>query len=94
MGYSGDWTSDVSGMDRTVTLSVGERFHLKTGKDRIAYAGMPSEDVYSIVQMKQSGQGGYAWNLYFSRRKQDITIDGVNLYVENVTPEEIRFRVQ
>jgi hypothetical protein len=81
-------------MDKTVALAVGEGFHLKMGKDRITYAGMPSEDVYSIVQMKQSGQGGFAWNLYFPRRKQDITIDGVNLYVENVTPEEIRFRVQ
>ena len=84
----------MSGMDRTVTLSVGERFHLKTGKDRIAYAGMPSEDVYSIAQIKASGYQGYSWNLYFSRRKQDIIIDGVNLYIENVTPEEIRFRVQ
>jgi hypothetical protein len=84
----------VSGMDRTVTLSVGEGFHLKTGRDRIFYAGMPSEDVYSIVQIKASGYQGYSWNLYFPRRKLDITIDGVNLYVENVTPEEIRFRVQ
>ena len=81
-------------MDRTVTLAVSERFHLKRGKDRIAYAGMPSEDVYSIVQIKASGYQGYSWNLYYPRRKQDITIDGVNLYVENVTPEEIRFRVQ
>ena len=82
------------GMDKTVVLAVGEGFHLKRGNDRIAYAGMPSEDVYSIVQIKASGYQGYSWNLYFPRRKQDIIIDGVNLYVENVTPEEIRFRVQ
>jgi hypothetical protein len=81
-------------MDKTVVLAVGEGFHLKTGRDRIFYAGMPSEDVYSIVQIKASGYRGYSWNLYFPRRKLDITIDGVNLYVENVTPEEIRFRVQ
>ena len=81
-------------MAETVTLVVGQGFHLKRGKDRIAYAGMPSEDVYSIAQIKASGYQGYSWNLYFPRRKQDITIDGVNLYVENVTPEEIRFRVQ
>ncbi|UCB42829.1 MAG: hypothetical protein JSV77_10340 [Dehalococcoidales bacterium] len=81
-------------MDKIVTLTVGEGFHLKRGKDRIAYAGMPSEYVYSIVQIKASGYQGYSWNLYFPRRKQDITIDGVNLYVENVTPEVIRFRVQ
>jgi hypothetical protein len=55
---------------------------------------MPSEDVYSIAQIKASGYQGYSWNLYFSRRQLDITIDSVNLYVENVTPQEIRFRVQ
>jgi len=81
-------------MAETVTLVVGQGFHLKRGKDRIAYAGMSSEDVYSIAQIKASGYQGYSWNLYFPRRKQEITIDGVNLYVENVTPEEIRFRVQ
>ena len=81
-------------MDKTVTLAVGESFHLKRGKDRITYAGMPSEDVYSIVQIKSSGYQGYSWNLYFPRRKQEITIDGINLHIENVTPEEIRIRVQ
>ena len=81
-------------MDKTITLTIGESFHLKMGKDRIAYAGMPSADVYSIVQIKTSGYRGYSWNLYFPRRKQDIIIDGVNLYIENVTPEEIQFRVQ
>ena len=81
-------------MDKTIVLAAGEGFHLKRGRDRIFYAGMPSEEVYSIVQVKTSGYRGYSWNLYFPRRKQDITIDGVNLYVENITPEEIRFRVQ
>lgn len=80
-------------MGKTVVLAVGEGFHLKRGKDRIVYAGMPSEDIYSIVQIKASGYQGYSWNLYFPRRKLDITIDGVDLYIENVTPEEIRFRV-
>jgi len=82
-----------SSMGKTVVLAIGEGFHLKRGKDRIVYAGMPSEDVYSIVQIKASGYQGYSWNLYFPRRKHDIIIDGVNIYVENVTPEEIRFRV-
>ncbi|HEY33031.1 MAG TPA: hypothetical protein G4O10_08000 [Dehalococcoidia bacterium] len=81
-------------MDKTITLSIGERFHLKRGKDHIAYAGMSSEDVFSIVQIKTSGYRGYSWNLYFPKRKQDVTIDGVDLYIENVTPEEIRVRVQ
>jgi len=54
---------------------------------------MVSEDVYSIVQRKAFGYQGYAWNLYFQKRQQNITIDGVNISVENVTTEEIRLRV-
>ena len=75
-------------------LQVGQIFHLRAGKDRIIYAGMPSENVYSIAQMKQSGYQGFGWNLFFPRRRQTITIDGVNLYVENVTPDEITLRVE
>ncbi len=79
-------------MENTVVLYVGQDYHLKRGKDRITYAGMPSEDVYSIVQRKTVGYQGFSWNLYFPRRKRDI-IDGVSLQVENVTPDEISFRV-
>ena len=80
-------------MQEAVVLAVGQGYHLRRGKDRITYAGMPSEDAYSIVQIKASGYQGFSWNLYFPKRKRDITIDGVNLYVESVTPEEIRLRV-
>jgi hypothetical protein len=78
----------------TAVLQVGQIFHLRTGKDRIIYAGMPSENVYSIAQMKQNGYQGYGWNLFFPKRRQNITVDGVNLYVESVTPDEIRLRVE
>ncbi len=81
-------------MTEPVTLAVGEDFHLRRGKDHIAYAGMPSDNVYSIVQKKANGYQGYAWNLFFPKWRQEITIDGVNIFVENVTPEEIRFRVR
>ena len=81
-------------MDRATVLAVGEPFHLKRGKDWIVYAGMPTEDVYSIVQIKASGYQGYSWNLFFQKRHQHITIDGVNIAVENVIPEEIRFRLE
>ncbi len=78
---------------KSVVLPVGEDFHLRRGKDHIIYAGMPSEGVYSIVQVKASGYQGYAWHLYYPRSRQDITIDGVNISVERVTPEEIELRV-
>jgi hypothetical protein len=81
-------------MDRSVVLSVGDRYKLGLGKDRIVYAGMPSEKVFSIVQMKwEFLYRGYSWNLYFSKNQGTIRIDGVNIVVENVTPDEIRLRV-
>ncbi len=78
---------------KPVVLAVGERHHLKRGKDHIIYAGMPSESVYSIVQIKASGYQGYAWHLYYPKKRQEITLDGVRIYIEKVTPEEIEIRV-
>ncbi len=80
-------------MLRPIVLPVGKGVHLRQGKDHIYYAGMPSESVYSIVQKKAAGYQGYAWNLFFPRRQQDITIDGVSIFVENVTPGEITLRI-
>ncbi len=80
-------------MVEPVVLSVGESVHLRQGKDHIFYAGMPSENVYSIVQKKASGYQGHAWNLFFPKKQQEITIDGVNIFVENVTPGEITLRI-
>ena len=81
-------------MDRSVVLSVGDDYHLRFGKDRIVYAGMPSEKVYSIVQRKwEFFYRGYAWNLFYPKEQSKIVIDGVNILVENVTPDEIRLRV-
>ena len=84
-------------MDNLVVLSVGDTYHLRSGKDHIIYAGMLSDRVYSIVQRKRKfapyAAWGYAWNLFYPKRKSEITIDGVNVFVENVTPDEIRLRV-
>ena len=81
-------------MDNSVVLSVGDTYHLRSGKDRIVYAGMPSEKVFSIVQMKwEFLYRGYSWNLFFPIVQSKIRIEGVNILVENVTPDEIRLRV-
>ena len=81
-------------MDNSVTLSVGDTYHIRVGKDRIVYAGMPNEDVFSIVQVKwEFFYRGYSWNLYFPKGQSTIRVDGVNIQVENVTPEEIRLRM-
>ena len=81
-------------LDNSIILSVGDVCRLKWGKDRIVFAGMPSEKVYSIVQMKwEFFYRGYSWNLYFSKGQSKIRIDGVNILVDSVTPEEIRLQV-
>jgi hypothetical protein len=81
-------------MNDLITLSIGEDFHLRRGKDHIVYAGMPSENVYSIVQRKAIEYGGEAWNLFYPIKQQDITIDGVNIFVEKATPGELTLRLQ
>jgi len=81
-------------MNNLVVLSVGDTHKLRLGKDRIVYAGMPSEKVYSIVQMKwEFIYRGFAWNLFYPKEQSKIRIDGVNILVDNVTPDEIRLRV-
>jgi hypothetical protein len=81
-------------MAKTVTLSVGDTYHLQFGKDRIVYAGMPSENIFSIVQIKwEFLYRGYSWHLYFPKGQSTVRIDGVNTIVESVTPDEIRLRV-
>ncbi len=81
-------------MDHVVTLSVGDIHRLRSGKDRIVYAGMPNEGVYSFAEMKwEVFYRGYAWNLFFAKEERRIRIDGVNLIVESVGPNEITLRV-
>jgi hypothetical protein len=88
-----DVVSAEAHMNGTVTLSVGDVYHLGTGKDRIIYAGMPTEGVFSIAELKwEFFYRGYAWNLFFPREQQRIRIDGVNLDVESVGPMEITLR--
>ena len=79
----------------TVTLSIGQVFHLRRVTDRIVYAGMLSEDTYSIVQIKDAlVNNPVAWNLFFSKKQRNITIDTVKINVENVSPEEITISVE
>ena len=84
-------------MNNTTVLSVGDTYHLKRGKDRIVYAGMPSEDVFSIVQRKREalpyGWSGQAWNLYYPKNRGEIVIDGITLYIDSISADSIGFRL-
>ena len=81
-------------MNNSVVLSVGDIYRLRFGKDRIVYTGMPSEKVFSIAQRKwEFPYQAFAWNLFFPVGQSKIRIDGVNIIVDHVTPDEIRLRV-
>jgi len=81
-------------MNQLAVLAVGDSLSLGWTKCSIYYAGMPSEKVYSIVQKKKEfPYMGFAWNLYFPKQQGRITIEGVSMLVENVTPDEIRLRI-
>jgi len=87
-------------MDKFVVLSVGDTHKLGLGKDRIIkdriiYAGMPSEKVFSIIQVRwEFFYRGYSWSPFFATSRSEIRrIEGVNILVEHVTPHEIRLRL-
>ena len=81
-------------MARTVVLTTGDTCRLMSGKDHIMYAGMVGDKTYSIVQRKREfPYQGFAWNLFYPKEQSKIRIDGVNILVESVTPDEIRLRL-
>lgn len=81
-------------MDNPVVLKVGED-HRVSGllQGCIAYAGMPSQNTFSIVHKREVG-GNYAYNLFFPTDKQDISIGPVKIYVHKVSTEEIQFSIK
>jgi hypothetical protein len=82
-------------MGRSAVLMVGDQIQLGINKGYIVYAGMPSEKIYSIVQRKWTfPYQGFAWNLFFPKDQNKITIEGIDILVENVTPGEIRLIVE
>ncbi len=55
---------------------------------------MPSDKVYSIVPMKwEFFYRGYSWNQFYPVSKRDINIDGIDIHIEDVNPDEIRLIV-
>lgn len=80
-------------MNGAVTLSVGDMHQPRFGKNRIIFAGMPSESVFSMIEIKwEFVYRGYAWNLFFPATQRQIRIDGVNYEVLRVGPDDITLR--
>ena len=84
----------VGGYERH-SLAVGEKLKAKGGFAKsmeIVYAGMPTDDRYSLVVVTTYGNNQAGYNLYFPVSRSDFEIDGRRFYVERVSPEEIRLR--
>ncbi|MGI2335622.1 MAG: hypothetical protein ACRKGH_03135 [Dehalogenimonas sp.] len=78
-------------MAKTIVLTVGDKYNFGFGKDRLCYAGMPSENVFSIVRLKwEFMYRGFSWNQFYPTSSKDIQIEGIDIHIEHVNPNEIR----
>ncbi len=76
-------------------LRIGESALIKRGfltKVLLVYAGMPNDKVYSLAVSSSAGHNSFAYNLYIPIDQQRIEISDVKLTIENISPNEIRFR--
>ncbi len=85
------WTS------REYVLKVGERADIKRSflgaNYSLIYAGMPGESVYSVVVTSASGYHALAYNLFLPVENTRIKLPKGSLEVNQVSDDEIRFKV-
>ncbi len=77
------------------SLLVGESAKVKTiffGNITVAYAGMVSEQVYSVVVQWSSGNNSLAYNLYLGRNQREVHLPKGKIIVSGATPERMNFR--
>jgi hypothetical protein len=78
-------------------LTIGEKKKLKSffmGSWSIAYAGMPSERVFSIALIWSLGQNSAAYNLFLPADQRRFTLMNRRVVVSEVSPSAIRGRVE
>jgi hypothetical protein len=81
-------------MSDVVSLHVGDDCRVPgLLQGRIAYAGMPSPGAFSLVHKRDVG-ANYAYNLFYAIDARDITVAGVKVHVESVSPENITIQVE
>jgi hypothetical protein len=77
------------------SLLVGETAKVKTiffGNISVAYAGMVSDEVYSVVVKWTSGNNSLAYNLYLRRTQKEVHLPKGKMIVSSTTPERMNFR--
>ncbi len=79
------------------SLKVGESTPIKRGffrDQRLVYAGMPDENVYSFALTFTQGYNSSAYNLYFLANNYELTLLDQRLIILRVDPHQIRFRFE
>ena len=84
-------------MEETRTLDVGQETTLRRGfftTHRMVYAGMPSDEVYSLAVMWTAGHTGVAYNVFVRTGQTQVELAKGRLTVFAVSPQQIRFRYE
>jgi hypothetical protein len=83
---------------KEIRLKIGESAILRNkflgSKFSVAYGGMPSESVFSLVMGYTYCHNSMAFNLYFPINQRDVTLGNARLSIRQVTQDELIFDVQ
>jgi hypothetical protein len=78
------------------TLKPSQTVKVRPGVFRsqvsVVYAGMLSENVFSIAVIWSYGHNSMAYNLFFPRNQREIEIPKGKLEITYVSEHELRFR--
>ena len=74
-------------------LKIGDAIRVKRGlmtAISLVYAGMPGENVFSLVVTTTAGHMGMGYNLYFPTSERHIEVAGNSVSVQSVSPTSIQ----
>lgn len=75
-------------------IKIGEAVRVRKMlfyETQIAYAGMPSPDVYSLVVVNTEAHNSWSFNLYIPVRKREIKINKGTIRVVRVNEDSVEF---
>ncbi len=74
-------------------LKIGDAIRVKRGlmtAISLVYAGMPNENVFSLVVSTTAGHMGMGYNLYFPASQRQLEVGGTSVSVDSVSPTSIQ----
>ncbi|MBN2130461.1 MAG: hypothetical protein JW741_13245 [Sedimentisphaerales bacterium] len=78
-------------------VKIGDSIRVKRGFMTVislVYAGMPSENVFSLVVTTTAGHMGMGYNLYFPASQRQLEIAGVSVSVQSVSPTSVQLTLE